>query len=72
MANTEADAVASGILLNVISRVIIREGPGRTRGISTSTRVEIWEGISRPGNGRDGIGGKNPLFLISGDIPGEG
>ena len=31
----------------------------------------MWEGISRPGNGRDGIGGKNPRFLISGDIPGE-
>ena len=27
-------------------------------------RVGMWEGISRPGNGRDGIGGKNPLFLI--------
>ena len=32
----------------------------------------MWEGISRPGNGRDGIGGKDPLFLISKDVPGEG
>ena len=24
------------------------------------TRVGMWEGISRPGNGRDGIGGKDP------------
>ena len=23
-------------------------------------RVGMWEGISRPGNGRDGIGGKDP------------
>ena len=32
----------------------------------------MWEGISRPGNGRDGIGGKNPRFLIPRDVPGEG
>ena len=31
----------------------------------------MWEGISRPGNGRDGIGEKNPRFLIPGDVPGE-
>ena len=24
------------------------------------TRVGMWEGISRPGNGRDGMGGKDP------------
>ena len=32
----------------------------------------MWEGISRPGNGRDGIGGKDPRFLIPEDVPGEG
>ena len=32
----------------------------------------MWEGISRPGNGRDGIGGKDPRFLIPRDVPGEG
>ena len=32
----------------------------------------MWEGISRPGNGRDGMGGKDPRFLVPGDIPGEG
>ena len=31
----------------------------------------MWEGISRPGNGRDGIGGKDPRFLVPGDVPGE-
>ena len=31
----------------------------------------MWEGISRPGNGRDGMGGKDPRFLIPGDVPGE-
>ena len=36
------------------------------------SRVGMWEGISRPGNERDGIGGKDPRFLIPGDIPGEG
>ena len=30
------------------------------------------EGISRPGNGRDGIGGKNPRFLVPENVPGEG
>ena len=32
----------------------------------------MWEGISRPGNERDGIGGKNPRFLVPEDVPGEG
>ena len=32
----------------------------------------MWEGISRPGNGRDGMGGKNPQFLVPEDVPGEG
>ena len=32
----------------------------------------MWEGISRPGNGRDGIGGKDPRFLVPEDVPGEG
>ena len=32
----------------------------------------MWEGISRPGNGRDGIGGKKIKILVPGDIPGEG
>ena len=32
----------------------------------------MWEGISRPGNERDGIGGKNPQFLVPKDVPGEG
>ena len=32
----------------------------------------MWEGISRPGNGRDGIDGKDPRFLVPGDVPGEG
>ena len=32
----------------------------------------MWEGISRPGNGRDGIGGKDPRFLVPRDVPGEG
>ena len=31
----------------------------------------MWEGISRPGNGRDGMGGKDPRFLVPGDVPGE-
>ena len=31
----------------------------------------MWEGISRPGNGRNGIGGKDPRFLVPGDVPGE-
>ena len=30
----------------------------------------MWEGISRPGNERDGIGGKDPLFLVSRGYPG--
>ena len=30
----------------------------------------MWEGISRPGNGRDGMGGKDPLFLVSRGRPG--
>ena len=34
-------------------------------------RVEMWEGISRPENGRDGTGEKNPRFLVPGDVPGE-
>ena len=32
----------------------------------------MWEGISRPGNGRDGMGGKDPRFLVPGDVPEEG
>ena len=32
----------------------------------------MWEGISRPGNGRDRMGGKDPRFLVPGDVPGEG
>ena len=32
----------------------------------------MWEGISRPGNEKNGIGGKDPRFLVSGDVPGEG
>ena len=32
----------------------------------------MWEGISRPGNGRDGMGGKDPSFSVPGDVPGEG
>ena len=32
----------------------------------------MWEGISRPGNGRDGMDGKDPRFLVPGDVPGEG
>ena len=32
----------------------------------------MWEGISRPGNGRDGIGGKEIKILVPGDVPGEG
>ena len=32
------------------------------------TRVGMWEGISRPGPGRDGIDGKKREILISGDI----
>ena len=32
----------------------------------------MWEGISRPGNERDGIGGKDPRFLVPRDVPGEG
>ena len=31
----------------------------------------MWEGISRPGNGRDGIGGKEIKILIPGDVPGR-
>ena len=30
----------------------------------------MWEGISRPGNGRDGMGGKDPLFLVPWGRPG--
>ena len=32
----------------------------------------MWEGISRPGNGRDGIDGKDPRFLVPENVPGEG
>ena len=32
----------------------------------------MWEGISRPENGKNGIDGKNLRFLISEDVPGEG
>ena len=32
----------------------------------------MWEGISWPGNGRDGIGGENLRFLVPENVPGEG
>ena len=32
----------------------------------------MWEGISRPGNGKDGMGGKEIKILVPGDVPGEG
>ena len=32
----------------------------------------MWKGISRPGNGRDGMGGKEIKILVPGDVPGEG
>ena len=32
----------------------------------------MWEGISRPGNGRDGIDGKEIKISVPGDVPGEG
>ena len=32
----------------------------------------MWEGISRPGNGRDGMGGKEIKISVPGDVPGEG
>ena len=32
----------------------------------------MWEEISRPGNGRDGMGGKEIKILVPGDVPGEG
>ena len=35
------------------------------------TRVGIWEGISRPGNGRDGIGEKKIKISVSEGRPGE-
>ena len=31
----------------------------------------MWEGISRPGNGRDGIDGKEIKILVPEDVPGE-
>ena len=31
----------------------------------------MWEGISRPGNGRNGIGGKEIKISVPGDVPGE-
>ena len=31
-------------------------------------RVGMWEGISRPGNGRDGIDGKKKEILVPGDV----
>ena len=38
-------------MVNIISRNIK---------VRVQTRVGMWEGISRPGNGRDGMGGKDP------------
>ena len=35
-------------------------------------RVGIWEGISRPGNEKDGIGGKKREILVPGDVQVEG
>ena len=32
----------------------------------------MWEGISRPGNGRDGMGGKEIKILVPEDVPGKG
>ena len=32
----------------------------------------MWEGISRPGNGKDGINGKDPRFLVPENVPREG
>ena len=32
----------------------------------------MWEGISRPGNGRDGIDGKKIKISVPEDVPGEG
>ena len=32
----------------------------------------MWEGISRPGNGRDGMSGKKIKILVPEDVPGEG
>ena len=32
----------------------------------------MWEGISRPGNGRDEIGGKEIKILVPENVPGEG
>ena len=31
----------------------------------------MWEGISRPGNGRDGMGGKKIKISVPENVPGE-
>ena len=56
------------LLLRLVLIFVFYNSVGKNR---LYIRVGMWEGISRPGNGRDEIGGKEIKISVPGDVPGE-